>query len=495
MEGGLCSYETPHGTYLAGDSRVSFQLPTDIFDSTHFLLLRGLGLVRPRPNSEMTIFVGASSVQYDSPFFNGAKFTTPTGLLFVRKQFSTRWAFVSDTLIDKKLTAIEGAEWRPAHEVVIGFAAGVGADQPFAAISAAVSRPKFDLKAGYYLSGSQFHRVEAASPTLDEQDKENVLVSYRPTHFLTLTGSRQNFLVPQYPSTTNSFSSVNQGGMSLEWKGTQVSGSIFHSNYQQLWAGVETNHAAAFMLTRPVHHRVSITASYLADRPKGGNATDNTLATITEEVNPHLSVSEMISYSGGHTNVNFGGRLLLRFASIEANYETFYVPADNAQPLQQILLLDLKMSLFGHLHLHGSTYVDPTGHMRYTAEAKTLMVRQPSEHEKSVPMGRFVVRGCVRDMDGSMIEGAAVLIDERPVYTDSTGCFELRESKQRTHSFRVMIGEFLAGGNWQITSAPATVTSVEEESGEEPTIYVTVRRVRTISENEVKETSGESVRQ
>lgn len=494
MQGGLCAYQTPFGSYMVGDNRINFQLPTDIFDNSHFLLVRGLGLARVQPKSELTVFAGTSAVQYDSPFFNGAKFSTPTGLVFWKKQISPRWTLVSDTLMDAKLTAIDGAEWRPAHALSIGFAGGVGANQPFAAVSVALSRPKVDFKAGYYLSGSQFHRIEAATPVLDEQNKENVMISYKPAPFMTVTASRQNFLVPEYPSTANSFSSVDQAGLSLGWKGTQMTASIFHSTYQQPQTAAESNHAAALVLMLPFYRHLSVTTSYLADRPKGGNATDNLLTTVNERVNAHLDLSEMVTYANGHTNVNFGGRLLLRFATVEANYETFYVPADNLQPLQQMLLLDLKTNLFGRLHLHGSTYVDPTGHMRYTAEAKTILVHEPAEHQESVPVGRFVVRGCVREMDGESIEGAAVMIDGRSVYTDSTGCFELRESRQRTHQLRVVIGEFLAGGNWQVTSAPETVTSAPEEEKEGRTIYVTVRRVRIVSENNAPEKSGESTR-
>jgi len=495
MQGGLCTYQTSLGTYMIGDSRIGFQLPTDIFDSSHFLLVRGLGLNRARSTSELTVYLGTSAVQYDSPFFNGARFSTPTALVFLNKRLSPHWTFVSDTLIDRKLTAIEGAEWRPAHALSVGFAGGLGANQPFAAASIAFSGPKIELKAGYYLSGSQFHRIEASSPSLDEQNKENLMVVYKPLKVLTLTAGHENFLVPVYPSTTNSLSSVDQAGLSLGWKGAQMNASIFHSTYQQPQAIKESNHAAALSLTRPLYHRFSLSASYLADRPKNSVAISNLLATIHENINSHLDLSEIVTYSSGHTNINFGGRLLTRYATLEANYETFYVPADNAQPLQQMLLLDLKTTLLGRLHLHGSSYVDPTGHIRYTAEARTILVHEPPEREAFVPMGRFVVRGCVRDTEGGIVEGAAVVIDERPVYTDSSGCFELRESRQRSHQMRIEIGDFLAGGNWQVTSAPETVVSCPEEESEEQTFQVIVRRVRTISQDVVQEKNEVSSRQ
>src|SRR5579871_2324877 len=56
MQGGLCIYQTHSGTYMIGDNRINLQLPTDIFDSSHFLLVRGLGFSRIREKSEQTIF-------------------------------------------------------------------------------------------------------------------------------------------------------------------------------------------------------------------------------------------------------------------------------------------------------------------------------------------------------------------------------------------------------------------------------------------------------
>jgi hypothetical protein len=136
------------------------------------------------------------------------------------------------------------------------------------------------------------------------------------------------------------------------------------------------------------------------------------------------------------------------------------------------------------LLLHGASYVDPTGHLRYTADANTVFshaqAQAPVEH---MVLGRYILHGCVVDANGGAVEGAAVVIDEKPVYTDSIGCFYMRESRPRTHQLRVVIGEFLQGGNWQVTSMPTTITSATEENSPEATVVVTVRRVPIISQN------------
>jgi hypothetical protein len=198
-------------------------------------------------------------------------------------------------------------------------------------------------------------------------------------------------------------------------------------------------------------------------------------------------VNESLTYSGGHTSVNFGGEFISNMLSFNASYETFYVPANNSQPFEQSLLLDVKLKVLGRLLLHGATFVDPTGHLRYTADANTVFSHtMTASHAEAVSLGKYVLRGCVLDSDGAAVEGAAVLIDEKPVYTDSTGCFYMRESKQRTHKLTVVLSEFLIGGNWQITSMPTTITSSQEENSPEATVIVTVRKVRVISTNPLK---------
>jgi hypothetical protein len=52
---------TPHETYILGDDRISFRLPTDIFDVSHFFLARGIGMRATRRGNDMMAFVGATA--------------------------------------------------------------------------------------------------------------------------------------------------------------------------------------------------------------------------------------------------------------------------------------------------------------------------------------------------------------------------------------------------------------------------------------------------
>lgn len=491
LEGTRMLKATPHGTYILGDDRIDFRLPTDVFDSSHYLLARGVGFSGVRGGLDITAYMGVASLDNNSPFFNGVKMSDPEAVLFLKKKIAPKWMLYSDTIGSKKVTQIEALQWLPQPKTEVAFAAGVGANQPFGAVSLNMERPRFDLRAAYIAAGQQFHRIAAASPLLAEPDRENVLITVRPLHFLSLTGSHQNYLVPQSstqqePNPVNVRSSINQISASLHLLGTQMGGTMYRSTYDQPGYGTESNHAVALSAMRDVTSRLRLATNYFVSKPRDGRTTTSLLGTITEVLTSRISVNESVTYSNGNTSVNFGGEFLSNFISFSANYDTFYVPAENAQPFQQALLLDMKMHLMGRLLLHGASYVDPTGHLRYTADANTVFSRaQASAPPEHIILGRYILHGCVVDANGSAVEGAAVVIDEKPVYTDSTGCFYMRESKPRTHQLRVVIGEFLQGGNWQITSMPTTITSATEENSPEATVIVTVRRVPIVSQNPV----------
>jgi hypothetical protein len=77
-------------------------------------------------------------------------------------------------------------------------------------------------------------------------------------------------------------------------------------------------------------------------------------------------------------------------------------------------------------------------------------------------IARYVVRGIVRDDQGNPIEGAAVELGGEMVFTNSSGEFLLRTKSPRRWSLSVRTGDFLLPGLWEVSAAPAEVTSWEE---------------------------------
>ena len=65
-------------------------------------------------------------------------------------------------------------------------------------------------------------------------------------------------------------------------------------------------------------------------------------------------------------------------------------------------------------------------------------------------MARYVVRGTVRDEEGQGVEGAAVDIGGEVVFTNSTGEFFLRVGRPTRSAVKVLIGEFLLPGQWEV---------------------------------------------
>jgi hypothetical protein len=105
----------------------------------------------------------------------------------------------------------------------------------------------------------------------------------------------------------------------------------------------------------------------------------------------------------------------------------------------------------------------PDGKLRYTASLSALLT--PSLHlsgdgEKRAPkFGDYVVRGQVRSERGSPIEGAAILLGDRTVFSNGAGEFVLRLNKPQQMALTVLTEEFLSPLHFAVVSAPSTVTA------------------------------------
>lgn len=469
---------TAHAKFIFGDDLINFHLPTDIFDTSHYLLARGIGVRATRGATDILAFAGATATDYNSPLFDGEKTNDPAGVLFLSRKFGSHWQLFSDTVISTKISEIDAIQWKPAPKVALGLSAGVGANQPYAAASLQLSRSWIDIQAAYIEAGEQFHRIALVSPLLAEPDRENLLVTVRPFPFLSLTGAHQNYLVPQYQTTNNVRSSVDQGSAGLRILAAQINGTIYQSSYQG-----ESNEAFSVSAMRDISQRIHVMGNYLVSRPKDSNSTKSFISTLSEVLSSRLTVNEDVTTSGGQTGVTFGGEFVSNFVSVNANYETFYVPTNNNSPFEQALMFDVTMNLLGRLTLHGASFVDPTGHIRNTFDAKTVMWygQGNSPLTETVPMEGAVLRSCVVDEKSNPVEGAALLIDEKLVYTDSSGCLFLREHRPRTHMLKVALTDFLANGNWYIVSAPSTIASSQEKDNAEPPVVVVVSHIKAVS--------------
>jgi len=461
-------------TYILGDDYIHFVLPTDIFDSSHYLIALGAGVKANVLNTEVFAFAGATSTDFNSPLFEGVRAEDPAGILFVKKQVFDRLSLSSKMVFSNQTTAIQSIEWEPADKLRLAVSGGVGANQPYGAASFALLRSWIDAKAAYIEAGSNFHRVAISAPLMSEPDRENVLVTVRPSRYFTVSGGRQNYLTPLENTQTSVRSSVDQVSSAVQVAGFGLSGSLFHSNYE-----LNSNNASAFTADRTIFSRIHATASYLESRPNNAPRTRALIGNISEVISPRLNITQVINRSAGQTTISFGGGFLSNVASVSAEYQTYYVPERNSSPFEQALIIDVQMHLFRGITLHGATFVAPDGSLKYTADAQAMAARQNGlgvsdggETLVHAAIGANLIRGMVVDPEGRPVAGAAIMIDKLVVYTDDEGVFFVRERKPHTHELKVMPDQFLDGGPYEVVSAPATVRSAVEGTAPDTTIVV-----------------------
>ncbi len=466
-------------TYILGDDYVRFVLPTDVFDTSHYLIALGAGVKTTVRGTDVFALVGATSNDFSSPLFEGVRAEDPAGILFLKKQILSRLALSSNIVFSNRTTAIQSLEWTPAAHVKIAASGGIGANQPYGAASLDFLSTRVDVKAAYIAAGSQFQRVAIDTPLLSEPDRENIMITARPLNFLTVEGGRQNYLNPVAGSTTQVRSTVDQVSGDLKVYGTSLSATFYHSDYLD-----DSNDATAYTAARAFTSRVQATSSYLVSRPNNASRMATFVSNITENVSPRLDVSELVTRSQGQTTLSFGGGFLSNLASVTASYQTYYIPERNSNPFEQALIVDLQLHLIHGLTLHGATFVAPDGSLRYTADTQAVVARQglfgaggQGETFSNASIGSQVLRGTVVDTTGQPVAGAALMIDQLLVYTDDSGAFIVRERKPHTHLLKVMVGQFLGGGVYRVVNAPQTIKSGDE--GNAPETAIVVERMET----------------
>jgi hypothetical protein len=472
---------TGRSTWILGDDYIHFVLPTDIFDTSHYVIAQGAGVITTLKNTGVMAFAGATSTGFNSPLFEAARAENPAFLLFLDRRLGRGLAISSKMIFSDQTTAIEGLDWEPADRLKMGISGGVGANQPYGAASIDFRRNWIVVKGAYIEAGNQFHRAVVDAPLESEPDRENITVTLKPTRFLSLTAGRQNFLTPVTHSEDNTRSSMDQGTVNLDLAGVAVVATFYHSTYLG-----NSNDSTAYSLGRDFTHRAHATVSYLESRPDNEPTTRSFIANLSQILTSRWNVIEVVSRSHGQTSISFGGGFLSNLLSASVQYETYYVPQRNSSPFEQAMIVDLQLHLFRGLTLHGASFVAPDGSLHYTADASEIMTRRSASAGSSqrYSIGSSILRGRVVDAKGEPVAGAALLIDSVPIFTDSDGHFFLRERNPHAHRLQVLTDKFLDGGVYEVVSAPSSVKATRNE--EAPATMIVVRRVARFVEGQEK---------
>ena len=86
-------------------------LPTDIFDTSHYVVAQGAGVLTTLRNTGVFAFAGATSTEFDSPLFEGARAENPAFILFLDRRLTQSLSLSSKMIFSRQITAIEGLDW------------------------------------------------------------------------------------------------------------------------------------------------------------------------------------------------------------------------------------------------------------------------------------------------------------------------------------------------------------------------------------------------
>jgi hypothetical protein len=452
-----------------GSDLIPFNLPTDVFDTDHYITAVGASLRYKQPNSDFLLFGGMISQNFDSPFFDGARGVAPSAILSFNGRLTPTASVSSRMVLSRQITMIESIAWRPRPGINLALAGGIGAGQRYAAASATLKRSWIDAKAAYIETGSQFRRADVTTLLTAEPVGANIGVTLTPNRHTSLYFAHQSFSMPVYGSLENTRNSVDQGEANADFEHVSLTVSAFHSVYQ----GGKSD-AIDISASRSIGPRMHAQSSLLHSNSSQGAQTTTLLTNVTEELTPRWSISQIVNNSKGQSTVGFGAYFLSNLATLSADYQTYYVPQRVPSPFEQALILDCQINLYGDVSVHGGTLVAPDGTLKHTVDGRGTFERGalvgPAIQRDT--MGRFVLRGRVVDLSGQPVEGAALLVDRVEVFTDSEGRFNLREQQSRMHALSVQVDHFLNGSSYRLIKLTPEVRSVSEERWSETIIVV-----------------------
>jgi hypothetical protein len=217
---------------------------------------------------------------------------------------------------------------------------------------------------------------------------------------------------------------------------------------------------------RELTHWLDAELFVLQSRPEGRPTVTTPLVNLRWRVSSRVGVNQQISFHGGRPTVLFGASLSTPIGEFAADYQIVHQPLQPFNPFRSALNLTARLQL-GNYSTSVGTYVRPDGAVDYSASGSTFLYlgtfggAQPQRIGGG--MARYVVRGTVQDELGNPVEGAALALDQEVVYTNSAGEFFLRARHPQRYSLKLLLGEFLLPGRWDVVSVPDQVIAAEDK--------------------------------
>lgn len=464
-------------TLRLGNDVLQIRFPTDIFNGGHNVLVQGAGMTGGDRRTSYAVFGGASSSGLGAQTFQPTSVEHPLGALLVTRRLSTALRLTGTAIAAERQTVVPGLEWQPTPDLTAALAGGVGSDRPYAASSVVWRRGALGVRAAYAWNAEGFQRVAVPTPYQTENDRENVELTYDLSPGFTVGVARQNFVqdsADSRPPVRASGNSVFAGGRVGDWR---VTTGVYDSRSEGI-----RNLSSYFALGRELAPWLDAELFVLQSRPDGRPTSTTPLANLRWRVSPHLGLMQQISYHDRRATVLLGANLLTGFGEFGVDYQIVHQPFQPFQPFRSALNLTARLQLGSYSTSFG-TYVRPDGAVDYSASGSTFLYMGSSTGAQPIQtrtgIGRYVVRGTVRDETGAPVEGAALDLGGQVVFTNSAGVFFLRDGRPRRLPVAVLLGEFLLAGRWELVSAPESAEARPE--GKEQPVEVVLRRGDAVS--------------
>ena len=460
-------------TLRLGNDAIPVRFATDVFGGSHSIFAQGAGIRRATRRSSLYAFIGASATATPAPFVNALRQDQAIGVVQAERTLSPTLRLTTHALFSSRQTVLQGIKWEPPSGVEAGATVGVGGNEPYGSASMAVKRDKVDLRMAYVGMGDHFRRTGVPSPVQGEADRENILLTMRPADGFSFGIGRQNFRQDSTLPGTPDRATLNQVFGSARILGSSLAAGLFDS-----WTPGTRSLSSYVSGSRDITRWLQTDLYLLRVWSPAPTRSTTPILHLREFITPRASLLQVITRASGRTSVALGGAFASGLTTIGVDYQVIHTPYRPRAPFAQTIALNVRIPL-GNYRISAGSFVTPDGRVNYTGSANTFFyaggVVGGANRPVEIKFERYLVQGTVVDESGVAVEGAAIDIGGSTVFTDSRGRFFVRRSSSRTAAVRVLVDEFLATGQFEVASAPATATPrVERES---TLIRIVVRRV------------------
>ncbi|HET9038715.1 MAG TPA: carboxypeptidase-like regulatory domain-containing protein [Gemmatimonadales bacterium] len=461
-------------TVRLGNDALVMHFPTDLFSSGYNLLVQGVSVGGGTTDRSYLAFAGASSSSLAAPSFQATRIEKPMGALFLQRRISPTVRLTGNVLIARRQTVMPGIQWQATPDLTTALVAGTGAGSFYAAGAATLRRGPFGVQAMYAWNPDRFRRADVPGPTQTEAERENIAVTYDVGSGFQVGVARQHFLQDSADGAAPIRATGNSAFASGRVSDIRVTGGLYDSRSQGI-----SNLSSYFAVGRELTGWLDAELFLLQSRPSGRASSTTPIVNLRWRVSPRVRLMQQLSVHDHRPTILFGANLITALGEFGADYQIVHQPFEPFKPFRSTLNLTARLQL-GRYSTNLGTSVRPDGSVDYSASGSTFLYMgafggvQPQQLGQN--LGRYIVRGIVKDDQGQPVEGAAVDLSGEMAFTNSRGEFFVRVRRPQRYALAVPLDEFLLPGRWEVVAAPSEAIA-ESEQRARP-VEIILRRVR-----------------